>query len=413
MVRRSISDAAPSVVDIFCGSGGLSGAFERAGFHTVAALDVEADCVATLAATQQARIAIAGTKRRYLEGTKLLRADIRDINRADLLPAGVSQDWCPDILAGGPPCQPFSSAGSGLALDDPRGQLFEHFVRLAKALKPRFILFENVAGLVTAKDSEGQPGGVLRLIQNRFEHAGYACRFALLNAADYGASQRRVRLYMIGSRAGALPQFPKPTHSASGEAGTLPWVSLAQGIANIPSPATSEIIRPTGRRASELEALLPGQGLKSQGIVEANRPSGHWGYRQDCFVADTKLPSRTIRAASTPDWLRSPEGLRRLSWQECAALQGFSPEWQFTGGRTSRYRQIGNAVQGDIGEAIARQLLEALEQPAVGKPVSASWPASFDKRVRYTAMEHRINGGHRRAARTRRTELEEVMHAAE
>jgi DNA (cytosine-5)-methyltransferase 1 len=413
MTTRAMPSDSPSAIDLFCGAGGLSGALERAGFRTVTAVDADRDCVASLEATQQASVRIAGSSRRYLAGTRLLRADIREVSSGDLVPADAPLGWRPDVLAGGPPCQPFSSAGTGLGLNDPRGQLFTHFVRLADELKPRMVLFENVAGLVTAKGRDGRPGGVLRLIQARFEEVGYACRFALLNAADYGAAQRRVRLYMVASRDEGLPNFPIATHSAAQEHGLKPWVGLGKRLAGLPPPMAEDLIRPKGKRAAELEVLEPGNGLKSHGIVEANRPSGHWGYRQDCFVADSTRPSRTIRAASTPDWLRTPDGLRRLTWQECAALQGFDPDWVFEGGRTSRYRQIGNAVQGDIGKAIADSLIVALKHPVRQTPLSEAWPAAFDKRVRYTAMEQRTNGEHRRAARAGRGQTIEMLSAAE
>ncbi|MGH3923526.1 MAG: DNA cytosine methyltransferase [Pseudonocardiaceae bacterium] len=150
-----------------------------------------------------------------------------------------------------------------------------------------------------------------------------------------------------------------------------------------------------------LSALQPGTGLRSQGIVEANRPGGHWGYRQDCFVADLALPARTIRAASTPDWIRQQDGrsLRRLTWRECAGLQGFPTGWRFTGTVASRFRQIGNAVQGDVAAALGAVLLSALSQERSARPRSAEWPAEFHRRVRYTAMEDRVNGAYRAAAR--------------
>ncbi|WP_439533480.1 DNA cytosine methyltransferase [Polymorphobacter sp.] len=401
-----------SVVDLFSGAGGLSSAFERSGFHTVSAVDIDADCLSTLRATQQAGLRIDKTQKKFLDGTKLLQADIREVRKADLIPEKAGEDWRPDVLAGGPPCQPFSSAGAGLGLDDPRGQLFKHFVRLAAELRPRVVLFENVAGLVTAKGKNGEPGGVLEMIQQHFERIGYACRFELLNAADFGAAQRRVRLYMVATCDQALPKFPKPSHAVNGLNGILPWTSLDQLLKSLPEPCRSDIVRPKGKRAHELLDLLPGTGLKSNGIVEANRPSGHWGYRQDCFVADLNAPSRTIRAASTPDWIQTPNGLRRLTWLECAALQGFPEGWLFDGGRASRFRQIGNAVQGDIGQAIAHVIKGALDSVLKETPASASWPAAFHKRVRYTAMEARVNGAHRTAARELREQNLRTARAA-
>nr|MDT0667835.1 DNA cytosine methyltransferase [Micromonospora sp. DSM 115978] len=86
----------------------------------------------------------------------------------------------------------------------------------------------------------------------------------------------------------------------------------------------------------------------------------------------------------------------RLTWAECAALQGFPSQWSFTGTVASRFRQIGNAVQADVGEALGRVLLAALQGgPAAEPPVSAPLPNEFGKRIRYTMAEHRTNGAHR------------------
>ena len=394
----------PAVVDLFAGAGGLTASLEKAGFHTVAAVELDSDCVATLRFNQKARIPVSsGESRVLLNGTNILQKDVRRVRRADLVPMEVGPEWRPAVLAGGPPCQPFSFAGLGQGMNDPRGQLFREFVRIADELRPRFILFENVSGLVTAKCAEGRPGGVLSIVQKSFESIGYACRFALLNSADFGAPQRRVRLYMIGAEQGVLPSFPEPTHSSDSSTGLLPWVSMGECLADLPPANRNDIVRPKGRRELELRALQPGTGLKSAGIVEANRPSGHWGYRQDCFRADENLPSRTIRAATTPDWIVRDGDMRRLTWHECAVLQDFPATWRFCGSNASRFRQIGNAVQGHVGRALARVLREAVETEVGGTPVSPSWPATFHKRVRYTAAEARVNGSFRQAARDRGT----------
>lgn len=376
----------PTVIDLFAGAGGLSCSLEAVGWRSLAAVDNDRSAIETLRANQA---------KGHLVGTRLVHADVRDVSACDLNPQGSNLD----LLAGGPPCQPFSSAGSMKGLQDPRGQLFMEFVRLAGELNPRFVLFENVAGLVTAKDGSGQAGGVLRQVQREFERIGYACRFDLLNAADYGSAQRRVRLYMLAARTGVVPTFPEPTHSRNHSPGLRRWVSLAELLETLPSPMEREIVKPSERRLPELLALAPGSGLRSGGIVEANRPSGHWGYRQDCFVADLTLPSRTIRAASTPDWVRYGNELRRLTWKECAALQGFPSDWEFTGTLSARFRQIGNAVQGHIGRALAERLFREATTPPYGDPQSAEWPASFNRRVKYTNAEEKTNGAHRRAAR--------------
>lgn len=392
----------PSVVSLFAGAGGTDVGLERAGWRTALATDIDAACMATLDAAKQARILVEGQEdATYLRGAALKIADVRDISGEDLKPEGASVDWRPDLLTGGPPCQPWSSAGLQKGLQDERGQLIDHFVRMADELKPHFVLFENVRGLVTAIGRNGKPGEVLTGIKESFEDIGYATAFATLNAADYGAAQRRVRLYMIATCDYRLPAFPEPTH-ARGEDLDLfsmrkSWVDLRSFIEDLPFPAQADIVRPSQEKEAELSALRPGTGLKTAGRTESNRPGGHWGYRQDSFVADLNLPSRTIRAAATPDWIRLPDGThRRLTWRECAALQGFPYEWPFQGPVTSKFRQIGNAVQADMAEVLGRSILVSLQGGQLRqKPRSTDMPAEFGRRIKYTTAEHRTNGSHR------------------
>lgn len=393
---------APTVVSLFSGAGGLDVGLEQAGWDTVVATDFDRDCVTTLTDTKAGRLRILRSRgRRYLENAEILEADIADVAAADLRPTR-SKRWRPDLLAGGPPCQPWSSAGLQQGFSDPRGQLMHHFIRLVDELRPRFVLMENVRGLVTATGPTGMPGEALGLIQSSLEEIGYASAVGMLNAADFGAAQRRVRLFLVASSDHRLPEFPDPTH-ADPEKPTLlnghrkQWVTLSELLSTLPPPAPEDVVRPAGDKGRQLAKLEPGKGLRTPGRVESNRPGGHWGYRQDSFLADPSLPSRTIRAATTPDWIRDEDGrLRRLTWRECAALQGFPDGWRFSGTVASRFRQIGNAVQPMSARAMGRVILESLEAGRLRTPpVSPPWPAEFHRRVRYTAAEHRVNGAHR------------------
>jgi DNA (cytosine-5)-methyltransferase 1 len=277
-------------------------------------------------------------------------------------------------------------------------------LRLVQELQPRYVLLENVRGLVTALGPTRRPGEVLESIQTDLGELGFASRVATLNAADYGAPQRRVRLILIATADHALPAFPSPTHGKTPDGSTLkPWVTLGEALLGLPAPAPEQVVVPTGVRAAELEALSAGQGLRTGGRVEANRPGGHWGYRQDSFQADPTLPSRTIRAAATPDWIRGPDGrLRRLTPQECAVLQGLPADWPLRGGQASVFRQIGNAVQVDVAQALGETLLAALRRGKAAVPEQTPpWPPELLRRVRYTAAEHRTNAEHRVRVRTR------------
>lgn len=390
------------VVSLFSGAGGLDIGLERAGWKIVTATDFDGDCMETLRRSKAARIPVLGRRARHMTRTRLVESDVTTLSALSLKPRGADANWRPDLLVGGPPCQPWSSAGHQKGLEDPRGQMIAHMLRLVGELQPRFVLFENVRGLVTALGPNGKPGEVLKSIQDDLGDMGYASQIATLNAADYGAAQRRVRLLLMATKEYRLPEFPGPTHDRHGNLGRKPWVTLGETLEALPAPDPEDVVRPSGIRAAELRELAPGTGLKTGGRVMNNRPSGHWGYRQDSFRADLNLPSRTIRAASTPDWIRLPgdDDLRRLTWRECAALQGFPESWQFSGTNASRFKLIGNAVQVDIAQAVGEALLDALHQgPAEEAPTTPPWPQELVKRVKYTASEHRVNGELRRRVR--------------
>ena len=394
---------APTLVSLFSGAGGLDLGLEMAGFDTVSVTDMDADCIKTLQASQEARIPIPGWDgRTFFERANILRARVEELRPEDLRRSG-DRRRVPDLMAGGPPCQPFSSSGKLLSVVDPRGRLFEDFVRLAEGLRPRVILFENVRGLVTAPGPTGVPGEALSLVKGSFEDIGYATRFALLNAADFGAPQRRVRMFMLASRSCGLPGFPESTHSdgpVSSLFGSLAsWVTLGEFLATQPPPEPAEVVQPSAELARSLASVREGSGLKSPGAREATRPGGHWGYKQGTFVADLSRPARTVTAATTQDWIREHHGrLRRLTWRECAGLQGFPDGWRFSGNLASKYRQIGNAVPSVFGLVLGRAVLAALSTSGRSRPTSAPLPPSFREAIAYTQRERSRNGESRRRA---------------
>ncbi|MCD4749377.1 MAG: DNA cytosine methyltransferase [Thermoanaerobaculales bacterium] len=387
----------PTLISLFSGAGGLDVGLEQAGFETVTATDFDDNCIRTLLVNQQTHVPIDGRPGRlHLDGASVVQADIADLSRSNLVPADEENDWTPDLLVGGPPCQPFSSSGRQRSVLEGRGRLFEHFVRLARELKPRAILFENVRGLVTARGRTGHPGEVLAEVKEAFEAAGYGTSFKLLNSADYGAPQRRVRLFMLAIRDAPIPRFPEPTHSRKQMENmfceTKPWVRLRELLANLPEPKSEDVVRPSDRLEPLLRNLPSGSGLKSNGRSEPTRPGGHWGYKQGTFVADQDLPARTVTAASTQDWIRLSDGsLRRLTVRECAALQGFPPEWRFIGTKTSQFRQVGNAVPAVFGRILGLVLTEALKEHRSRRPASTPFPDDFRAAVEYTKRDHERN----------------------
>jgi DNA (cytosine-5)-methyltransferase 1 len=269
------------------------------------------------------------------------------------------------------------------------------FVSIIRRLKPTTFLFENVRGLVTARDGNGTPGGVIKSLFSRLQGCGYSCRTGLLNAADYGACQRRVRCFIIGVRHGEAPQLPEPTHYDPiveyGHNIRTPWVTLRQFLEANADPDETNWVLPTPELAKQLKTVPDGSGLKSTGKAEATRPGGHWGYRQGTFISDLDKPARTVTGSASQDFIRWNGILRRLTLLEIRRLQGFPDDWILEGSRTQQFKQIGNAVPTVFGEALGRILGVHLERGIAGDPVKLRLPAEYEESIRYTKRDHARN----------------------
>ena len=406
--------ARASFVSLFSGAGGLDIGLEEAGWTCHYATDLDATAIDTLKRNQGRQLRYS----RALSDALVEQSDVRRSIGGDILAkAGLSRGDV-SLLAGGPPCQSWSSAGHQRGFEDPRGQLFRDFVRLANELDVRWLLFENVRGLLTARGPDGTPGAALHLIRAKLLDAGFQTAVTLLNAADFGVPQRRVRLFVVGYRAGDVPPFPTPTHSRDPLERLRPWVSLGDCLKLIWPLAPEEVIRPSGSLAADLALISPGSGVKSPGKAESTRPGGHWGYKQGAFVADLDLPARTVTASGQQDWIRDPVlGLRRLCPRECAAIQSFPASWIFSGNRGCQYRQIGNAVAPAVAELVGRTLLGHVDgqsaAPVVRHASLLPLPERLAVAVRYTAMEEARNGMSRRLAPSKRaSRLPEMVSEA-
>ena len=399
-----MSERSPAYISLFSGAGGLDLGLEMAGWRTAYASDNDPFAIKTLKANVGVKI---GQGRRAFDGTFIEQADVRKLDAASVLVKSGMVKGSVQLIAGGPPCQSWSSAGHQLGFEDPRGRLFDDFVRLANGLDTRWIILENVRGLLTARGPDGQPGSALGQIRSNLLRAGFQTTVSLLNAADYGVSQRRVRLFLIGFRTGDAPPFPDPTHSKTQISGKSDWVPLKQALKSVGSLQDDEIMRPTGKMADDLANIMPGSGVKSPGKAERTRPGGHWGYKQGAFVANTEQSARTVTASAQQDWVRDPKlGLRRLCPRECAAIQSFPSTWQFDGPTVAQYRLIGNAVPPLLARAVAASLLGFLKTDGVDAAHVFSdllpLPDKLASHVRYTVREEASNGQSRRESPKRR-----------
>lgn len=303
------------VASLFCGAGGLDLGLIEAGHKIVWASDIDAHAVATY-------------KRNI--GKHVVEADIKHVD-PDEIPD------C-DLVAGGFPCQGFSVANTGRRADDSRNALYLELLRIIEAKQPKFFLAENVKGLLSL-----DKGKVFRAILSDFESLGYNVKHKVLNAADFGAPQKRERLIIIGVRddLGFDYSFPEPTHARPDyavELGLEPWLSIGRALSSIPEP--------------EDAPEIPNHTYSKYKL----RFNGYIGHRR----IDPNQPAPTVTARGDNRGgvvvLHHPNNHRRMSVRELAATQTFPLDFVFEGNQSVAYRLIGNAVPPRLGAAIGRSL---------------------------------------------------------
>lgn len=253
-----------------------------------------------------------------------------------------------DVIAGGPPCQSFSNLGRKGGLNDSRGSLILHYLRLVEDIRPRFCVFENVEGLL-------QHRGAISELQTRFEAIGYTFALRLINAADFGVPQVRRRVIGIGVRDLGFVPFPRPTHARDASRNPLRkrWVTVRQALRQLPKSVAKRADNMGMRHADYMVRRMSMIGvgenfhvLPKSELPACWRSGRHQGV--DTFGRlDPDKPSVTIRTSGfnpTKGRYIHPFENRGLTTLEMACLQSFPFEWRFVGKIGSVGRQIGNAV---------------------------------------------------------------------
>ena len=326
-------------VSLFTGAGGLDLGLERAGIELDLAVENDANCRETLNAN-----------RRYFARPFYIMDDVNDLVPEDL-PA------YPDVVSGGPPCQSFSHAGKRGFLTDPRGALMLQFIMLIQKMRPRFFVMENVPGLMTA-----QKGALVResiLPAMRPYQVGYA----IVNAVDYGTAQLRKRVVFIGSLQWELTQdvltMLAPAQSRGRVLRDAIWGLRGNaGPGSGYSPEVREVYErvPEGRNWRHLRDTY-GEAYCDR-VMGGAKEGGRTGFWRR-LAWDKPAPTLVAWPVQKATGLCHPEETRPLSIAEYAALQDFPKGYQLVGSMQSQYRQLGNAVPVNLGEAIGMGLLEA------------------------------------------------------
>jgi DNA (cytosine-5)-methyltransferase 1 len=346
-----INNNAFTMIDLFCGAGGMSLGFQNSGFQPLLGVDFERDC--------------EDTHNLNFKNVPFICGDISQILSDEILYVTKTKPGQVTLITGGPPCQGFSTVnGKSRFLENPKNKLFVEFVRVINDVRPKWFVMENVVGLVSMDN-----GKVKEAIIKAFNDIGYNVGVQILNAADYGVPQFRRRTVFIGNNCGYPIEFPNPTHGENinqldiFSSGTLlPYVTVGSALAGITDnsnllnhdiPVHDEIVL---KRMS----FVPEGGNQSH-IPEEYKPPQQFKNTYGRLHRDK--PSHTIHTrfdvASTGS-LYHPIKNRALTVREGARIQSF-PDWfQFAGKKGSQYRQVGNAVPPLLAEAIGKKIIEIM-----------------------------------------------------
>jgi DNA (cytosine-5)-methyltransferase 1 len=396
-------------IDLFAGSGGLSTGLEAAGFEIVFANELDSNYALSL--------------RENHPKTEILVGDIRSVQVEKVrrqLELGVGEL---DLLAGGPPCQGFSVNAPVRSAEDERNHLFRNYLQFVGVFKPKFVLIENVPGMVSFSK-----GATIVAILESLRDLGYSVDVRILFAPNFGVPQIRWRTIFLATRLDINPSalFPVPEYSASGNSNFTsklhgaslklepeyitanafrPCISVWDAIGDLPQIVNgggadsveyefdakteyqkllrkdSEKLR--NHRCSKLGPVniqrLPHipEGGSWRDIPHELLPKGMQRARRSDHTKrygrlDKKGLASTILTKCDPHWgaYIHPTQDRVISVREAARLQSFPDTCVFHGSLTEQYAQVGNAVPPKFAQAIGEQIIECLVRDLDGLPAT-------------------------------------------
>jgi DNA (cytosine-5)-methyltransferase 1 len=303
-------------ISLFSGCGGSDHALEKLGYNVIWANDIwQTAC---------------DTYEENLTNANIKCGDIRDFEK---FPSA-------DLLVGCYPCQGYTQGGKRNWKADDRIYLYREFDRVLRKVQPKGFVVENVNGMVFGENQD-----LLMNQLTRYRMAGYRVQWAVLNAKQYGVAQNRQRVFLVGVRSDQKfeYQFPEATH---GPGTKRPYVSQQRAIGSFPS-------WPEGEFNTE----------PFHWYYLSRKRRYTWGQPSPCIVGHWRhVPlhpaSPPLRRIDTDHWEFTRDGrARRLSYLECAALQGFPEWWVWKHGTIrERFQMIGNAVPPPLFSAVASGL---------------------------------------------------------
>jgi DNA (cytosine-5)-methyltransferase 1 len=344
------------LVSLFTGAGGLDLGLESAGFHSALCVEIDEDARKTLSKNRPDWNLSDGGDIHALQPEHLLeQASVRPRQTA--------------LLAGGPPCQPFSKSsywtnGDARRLADPRSKTLHAYIDAVRTILPQVLLLENVQGLAYRGKDEGLRLLVngLRSINNK-HRTSYTPQVISLNAADYGVPQIRRRVFVIASIDGTQLEVPPPTHG-DGD-GLLTWLTAWDAIGDLDTKPWPSELDPSGRWARLLPSIPEGHNYlwhTPRNVKHGGEPLFGWRTKFWSFLLKLakNQPSWTVQAEPGPATGPFHWKSRLLSVEELCRLQTFPKGYDVFGGRRSAQRQVGNAVPCAIAELLGLEIRRQL-----------------------------------------------------
>lgn len=389
-VETALITSPPRVISLFSGAGGLDIGLEMAEWRVLAQVEMDGPCVDTL-------------KRRKIDEeappAAVYPQRVEDVSPATLRAKYGLEKGELELLAGGPPCQPFTTHGRRRALLDQRAEsAFPTYLHYVEEFGPQALLMENVDGLLSAAlqhrplktrgrgapalTEEEMKGSFLRWLVGELVELGYAVSWGLAEAADFGVPQMRQRAILIGVKGTEPCYMPAPMH---GPEGKHPYRTVREALKEVRGPSP---VQPLSERKTAVYAHIPAGGnwrdlppemqkeTMGRAYFATGGKSGWWRRLSWDAPAPTILgmPDHSSTALIHPDEVRC------LSVAECAALQSFPPGTVFGGKPRSQYQQIGNAVPPRLGEALGKCIRAFLDGERPPEPPRPDWRKTSSNR---------------------------------
>ena len=343
-----------NAIDLFCGAGGLSYGFEKAGVNILLGIDNDAMALKVFEKNHKNAKSICG------DITQLHYNDIKEL----------IGDTTIDLIIGGPPCQGMSLSGPR-KFDDPRNKLYLSYIRFVQEIKPKAFVIENVPGLVSLFK-----GQIKNSIIERLTNLGYKVGYRILCAADYGVPQSRKRVVFVGLKKEffdfdrikeedmvtcemALSDLPPLIDSLGedpAEYETLPQNEYQKLMRKNSVQVHNHIAAAHSEKVRNIIALVP-DGGNYKDLPDEYRNTRNFHVAWTRFRSDKPAP--TIDTGHRHHFHYKYNRVPTV--RECARLQSFPDDFIFEGNKTQQFRQVGNAVPPIMAKAIAEALLEYLE----------------------------------------------------